>query len=322
MAAFKPILIEALIFIAVISLFAGSYFYMSARNAYRGSVRSRLLDREKKANINTRDDLVRIRRSRSLTSEGDYLFHWLSLNKLILQSGTQMGIPGLLSLAFTAGGTVLFASRLAGLDIELAIPAAALTGLFFPLLYLRNLRGRRLDKFEEQLPDAIDVIVRSLRAGHALPVAVASAGKHLPDPIGGEFGLTAAEVTYGLDLETAMMNLRSRVGQPDLALIVLAVSVQSKTGGNLTEVLINLAKIIRERFKLRRKAHALAAEGRFSAIMLTVLPVALFGILHLISPGYYGDIWAYGYVKWILGGAFIWMIIGDVIMYKMVRIKV
>lgn len=321
MAASKTILIEGLVFLAVVGFILGTFFTVRAHTAYRGSIRSRLLARERK-NIKTREDLFRIRRSRSLTPEGDYLFPWLALNKLILQSGSNIGITGLLLLAAGGGGAVLSASRLGGLHLELGVLAAVLTGLTFPLFYLRGMRNRRQARFEEQLPDAIDVLVRSLKAGHSLPVAIASAGKHMPDPIGGEFSLTAAEVTYGLDLEAAMMNLRSRVGQADLALIVLAVSVQSKTGGNLAEVLTNLSKIIRERFKLRRKAYALAAEGRFSAILLSILPIILFGILHLISPSYYGDISGNSYVTPILAGAVIWMLIGDYIMYKMVRIKV
>jgi tight adherence protein B len=321
MAAFKPILVQALVFFAVLAFLLGTHFVIRAHAAYRGTIRSRLHAREKK-NIDTREDLFRIRRSRSLTAEGDYLFSWLSLNKLILQSGSKIGIAGLIGLGLIAAGVVLFASHLAGLDLQMAGPGAILTGFAFPLVYLRSMRGRRQDKFEEQLPDAIDVIVRSLKAGHSLPVAIAGAGKNMPDPIGGEFALTAAEVTYGLDLETAMMNMRSRVGQADLAMIVLAVSVQSKTGGNLAEVLTNLSKIIRERFKLRRKAYALAAEGRFSAILLSILPIALFGMLHLISPSYYGDISTNAYIKPILGGAVVWMLIGDFIMYKMVRIKV
>ncbi len=321
MVAFQPLLVQALVFFAVLAFMLGTHFVIRTHTAHRGSIRSRLHAREKK-NIDSREELIRIRRSRSLTSEGDYLFSWLSLNKLILQSGSKIGIPGLITMALAAGGVVLFASRVAGVDLELALPAAIMGGLAFPLVYLKSMRDRRQDRFEEQLPDAIDVIVRSLRAGHALPVAIASAGKHMPDPIGGEFSLTAAEVTYGLDLEAAMMNLRSRVGQADLAMIVLAVSVQSKTGGNLAEVLTNLSKIIRERFKLRRKAYALAAEGRFSALLLSILPIVLFGMLHLISPSYYGDIAGNPYIRPILGGAVVWMLIGDYIMYKMVRIKV
>ncbi len=129
-------------------------------------------------------------------------------------------------------------------------------------------------------------------------------------------------MTYGLDLETAMVNLSARVGQPDLALIVLAVSVQSKTGGNLAEILGNLARVVRERLKLRRRAHALSAEGRFSAILLSVLPIALFGVLRLIAPNYYGDIWGNPFVKPVLAGAVTWMLIGDYVMYRMVRIRI
>ena len=102
-----------------------------------------------------------------------------------------------------------------------------------PFTVLRAMRDGRQRKFEEQLPEAIDTLVRGLKAGHAVSVAVSSVGKNLPDPIGAEFRLTAAEMTYGLDLETAMANLHTRVGQPDLGLIALAVSIQSKTGGNL-----------------------------------------------------------------------------------------
>ena len=103
------------------------------------------------------------------------------------------------------------AARLAGLDTWLGILLATLAGLFFPVAALNFMRARRRAKFEEQLPDVVDVIVRSLRAGHSLTGANASAGQHTPDPAGSEFNLTAAEVTYGLDLETAMVNLRSRV---------------------------------------------------------------------------------------------------------------
>jgi tight adherence protein B len=321
MAAFKLALIQALVFFAVLAFLLGAHFVIRAHAAYRGTIRSRLHAREKKS-IDTREDLFRVRRERSLSAEGDYLISWLSLNKLILQSGSKIGIPGLIGMGLSAAGVVIFASHLAGADLQMTGPGAILAGFAFPIVYLRSLRGRRQDKFEEQLPDAIDVIVRSLKAGHSLPVAIASAGKNMPDPIGGEFALTAAEVTYGLDLETAMQNMRSRVGQADLAMIVLAVSVQSKTGGNLAEVLGNLSKIIRERFKLRRKAYALAAEGRFSAILLSILPIGLFGMLHLISPSYYGDVAGNTFVKPILGGAIVWMLIGDYIMYKMVRIKV
>ncbi len=321
MIASEGILIQALVFVAVLSFVFGAYAILRARAAYRGSIETRLHATNRK-NINTKEELVRIRRSRSLTSEGNYRIALMSLNKLILQSGTRLGMTGLFLIGVAVGVAVFLAGRIGGLDMWPAAGIASFSGLVFPLFLLKSMRSSRQRKFEEQLPDSIDVLVRSLRAGHALPAAIAAVGRHMADPIGAEFNLTAAEVTYGLDLETAMINLRSRVGQADVALIVLAVSIQSKTGGNLAEVLANLSKIIRERFKLRRKAYALAAEGRFSAILLSLLPVVLFGMLRVISPTYYGDISGNYYVKPILGGAVMWMLIGDYIMYKMVRIKV
>jgi tight adherence protein B len=321
MFASRDFLAETLVFVAVLTFIIGAYMALRVRAAYRSSIESRLIGPGREG-FRTQEDLIRIRRSRSLTSEGHYLFSFLSINKLILQSGTQIAFAGFLFFGVSAAIMTFIAAWFAGLDPALSGIVAVPAGVTFPLYILKSMRDGRQAKFEEQLPDAIDVLVRSLKAGHALPAAIASAGKHMPDPIGGEFSLTAAEVSYGLDLETALINLRSRVGQADLALIVLAVSVQSKTGGNLTEVLMNLSKIIRERFKLRRKAYALSAEGRFSAILLSILPIALFGLLKLISPSYYGDIAGNGLVKPVLAGAIVWMLMGDYIMYKMVRINV
>jgi tight adherence protein B len=119
-----------------------------------------------------------------------------------------------------------------------------------------------------------------------------------------------------------MVNLHSRVGQADLGLLSLAVSIQSKTGGNLAEILTTMSRVIRSRLRLRRKARALASEARVSAYILSALPILLFGILWLISPGYYGEIWSNVYAKYVLTGAVFWMLLGDYIMYRMARIRV
>ncbi|HZV20334.1 MAG TPA: type II secretion system F family protein, partial [Hyphomicrobiales bacterium] len=153
-------------------------------------------------------------------------------------------------------------------------------------------------------------------------VAISSVARNMPEPIASEFRLTAAEMTFGLDLETAMANLHARVGQPDLGLIALAVSIQSKTGGNLAEVLSNLSRVIRDRFKLRRKARALTAEARFSGLVLSVLPLLLFCAIFLTSPNYYREVWDIPYTKPILFGAFLWMLLGNYIIHRMVRIRI
>ena len=184
------------------------------------------------------------------------------------------------------------------------------------------MRDGRQRRFEEQLPEAIDTLVRSLKAGHAISVAISRVCQHMPDPIGSEFRIAAAEMAYGLDLETAMANLHLRVGQPDLALLSLAVGIQSKTGGNLAEVLSNMARVIRSRFKLRRKAHALASEARVSAYILSVLPIALFLIISITTPSFYGQVWDHPYTKPVLAGAFAWMMLGNYVMRRMARIRI
>ena len=313
--------IALLVFAAVLIFMLSALTALMRRSSYRASIENRLRVTET-SKIETQSELVRIRRSRSLSSDGHYQLPLVSLNKLMLQSGSKIGFFGLvIIMAFTAF-TAFAAALILKLGAAIALIGAFVLGIGLPIAFLRRMRDRRQSRFEEQLPDAIDTLVRSLRAGHALAVAIASVGRNMADPIGAEFRLTAAEVTYGLDLETAMINLRSRVGQADLALIVLAVSIQARTGGNLAEILTNLSSVIRSRFKLRRRAHALSAEGRFSAILLSFIPVALFSVLLFISPNYYGDIWGHPLVKPVLGGAVLWMIFGDYVMYRMVRIRV
>ena len=117
--------------------------------------------------------------------------------------------------------------------LPIALLATAIVGVLIPVFVLVIKRSRRTKRLEGQLPEAIDVMVRSLRAGHPLPVAIAMVAREMPDPIGSEFGMASDEMTYGMDLETAMSNMRIRAGQSDLAMLVVAVSIQAKTGGNL-----------------------------------------------------------------------------------------
>jgi tight adherence protein B len=201
-----------------------------------------------------------------------------------------------------------------------------MAGLFcstaLPFLVLRILRGKRQKKFAAQFPDSIDIIVRSLRAGHPVPIAISMVAREQPDPIGSEFGIVADEITYGADLETAMRNLYYRVGQDDLPLFVTAVAIQSATGGNLGEILENLSKVIRDRFKMRRKIRALASEGRASALILSSLPIGMFLIVNLVSPKFYGEVWNQDLTKIALTLAGCWMGIGNFIMYRLVNFKI
>jgi tight adherence protein B len=191
-----------------------------------------------------------------------------------------------------------------------------------PFMVLRFLRSRRQKKFGAQFPDAIDIIVRSLRAGHPVPVAINMVAREMQDPVGTEFGIVTDEVTYGADLETAMRNLFFRVGSDDLPLFVTAVAIQGSTGGNLGEILENLSAVIRQRFKMRRKIRALAAEGRASALILSSLPIGMFAIINFVTPQFYASVWDQDLTKICLALAGCWMGIGNFIMYRLVNFKI
>jgi tight adherence protein B len=146
--------------------------------------------------------------------------------------------------------------------------------------------------------------------------------REMPDPVGGEFGIVADEITYGADLETAMRSLFFRVGQEDLPLFVTAVAIQTTTGGKLSEILQNLSGVIRMRIKMRRKVYALAAEGRFSAMLLSAVPIILFLVLKVIAPDFYASVWHVDFTKYALAAAGGWMLIGNYIMFRMVSFKI
>jgi tight adherence protein B len=266
--------------------------------------------------------LIQLRRERGLTNEGAFRFGMQWFNRLLLESGMTRGVLTLSMVGFVAA-SVAFAGvfKFRGDLVEAGI-AATVAAVLFPFLTLIVKRRRRHAKFAEQFPDAMDIIVRSLRAGHPVPVAVGLVAQELPDPIGTEFGIAADEITYGADVETAMRNLYFRVGQEDLPLFVTAVAIQGSTGGNLSEILSNLSSVIRLRFKMRRKIKALAAEGKFSAIFLSGLPVAVFVLINFMTPDFYGSIIKYDLTKWGLGLAGAWMLTGNIFMYKMCNFRI
>ena len=266
--------------------------------------------------------LIQLRRERGLSGVGDYRLPLVALNRLILQSGLTLGI-GKLAVYIAVGALFAFGASMAirgNLLEALGVTASCCTTV--PLFILKFLRRRRQKAFGAQFPDALDIIVRSLRAGHPVPIAVTMVAREMPDPIGSEFGIVADEITYGADLETGMRNLYYRIGQDDLPLFVTAVAIQSSTGGNLGEILENLSAVIRERFKMRRKIRALASEGRASALILSSLPIGMFFVVNIVAPNFYASVWHEDLTKIILTIAGCWMGIGNLIMYRMVNFRI
>jgi tight adherence protein B len=298
----------------------GIYLLFYSKSSYRKNINRRLKVADGK--VDQESVLVQLRRERGLTSGGDYHLPLVHLNKLVLQSGLTLGF-GRLILFIAFGALAAFI----GVDLfTRSFFYAAMAALFgftvLPFVVLYYLRSRRQRKFSAQFPDAVDVITRSLRAGHPVPVAISMVAREMSDPVGSEFGIVTDEITYGADLETAMRNLYFRVGTDDLPLFVTAVAIQGSTGGNLREILENLSRVIRERFKMRRKIRALAAEGRASALILSSLPIGIFAMVQLMVPNFYGKVWDQELTKVILALAIAWMGIGNLIMYRLVNFRI
>jgi tight adherence protein B len=318
---FDPLYLFYLLVGLSAAMFAeGAYLLFYKQSSYRKNINRRLRvidDTPDRASV-----LVQLRRERGLTSGGDYRLPLINLNQLVLQSGLTLGFGRLLLFV----GLMMVASFAAAIVIDgrisYALLAALAGGLVLPYAALRILRGRRQKKFSAQFPDAVDINVLSLRAGHPEPVAIAMVSREMADPVGSEFGIVTDEVTYGADLETALRNLFFRVGTDDLPLFVTAVAIQGSTGGNLGEILENLSRVIRERFKMRRKIRSLAAEGRASALILSSLPIAMFAIIQVLVPNFYGAVWNENLTKIVLAVAVCWMGIGNLIMFRMVNFKI
>lgn len=298
----------------------GVYLLVYSNASYRKKINRRL--KVMSAKTDRESVLVQLRRERGLTSGGDYRLPMINLNQLLLQSGLSIGLGRLILLILLGMVAMFIAVMVLNGRPSYALVATLVGGIVLPPLVLRILRSRRQKKFGAQFPDGIDIIVRSLRAGHPVPIAIAMVAKEMPDPIGTEFGIVSDELTYGSDLETAMRNLYFRVGTDDLPLFVTAVAIQRSTGGNLGEILENLSSVIRERFKMRRKIRALAAEGRASALILSSLPIGLFAVIQFLVPNFYASVWDHTLTKIALTLAGCWMGVGNFIMYRMVNFRI
>lgn len=242
------------------------------------------------------------------------------LDRMLEQSGLQTTVSRLLAIvAATALGSYLLAAA-----VLPPLPAAALAvaAASLPVLYVRRRRAQRLARLDRQLPDALDLIGRALRAGHAFATGLKMAGDELAEPLGAEFRLTHEEINFGVSLQQALMNMAARTPSVDLRYFVVAVLIQRETGGNLTEVLGNLATLMRERFKLFEKIRVLAAEGKMSAWILCLLPFAVAGVINVMNPAFMRVLWTDSMGVKMVGAALVMMALGALWMRKIIRIHV
>lgn len=321
MSIYLTYLFYGAIFLSVLLLVEGLFYLLAGPGGGAAASPNRrlrmLVGGDKREEV-----MVRLQRERPLPASDHARnpVEWLLL--LVSQSGVRRS-PQQVTLLMAAIGTVTAIILMVIYKSALvAAPAAVLVGFVLPVLLLMVRRRARWKAMTAQLPDAIDIMVRSLRAGHPVATSISMVARETRDPLATEFGLVVDEMTYGLTLEAALSNMARRVGLSDLRFLVVAVTIQMEVGGNLAEILGSLSRVIRERFKMRAKVRALSAEGRFSAILLSILPFALIGIINLTAPRFYSAVKDDPAFWPILGGGFCLMLIGIVVMHRMVNFRV
>lgn len=243
------------------------------------------------------------------------------LDQLLEQAGSNMSVTSLLSISasfFILGliaGWYFSSLWLFGLASGIAIGSV-------PLFFIVRAKQKRMRKMLLQLPDALELIARAMRAGHAFSGGLKMVADEMPEPIAGEFRLTFDELNYGLSMENAMLHLSTRVDIPDMKYFVISVLIQRETGGNLASVLEKIGSLIRERLRLFGRIRVLSSQGRLEAWILSILPFAVAGILFIIWPQFISLLWTEPLGRIMLATAGVMLIVGVLIMWRMVRIRV
>jgi len=315
----KALVLFCLVFASV---FIGlSTLIGAGRELKRHRAHKNLYEKEKDRAETAEQLLAKMRHDRGLTQDGYLSGMNYRVGKLVTQSGLRLRAHmvyiamGIMSLSLTG------LSYISGQSLA-ATCVLFLIGAVFPLLVLRLFVRRRQRKASRQLPEALDVIIRSLKAGHPVPVALSLAGRELPDPIGTEFGMASDELGFGGTVSNAIQRMADRIGQEDFDLFAAMIRLQEKTGGNLAELLEGNASTIRSRQRLRLKIKAASAEGRASALILNAAPIGLYLIIQVLAPDFFGEVSHNPYLNYIFGGIIVWMLIGNLVIRKMINFKV
>jgi tight adherence protein B len=241
--------------------------------------------------------------------------------RLIEQSGTRTTPSGIgVMMLLVAAGSAFAASVL--VPLRFAPLAAGALGAAMPIGWLVHRRTVRLKRFEEQFPEALDLLSRAIRAGHAFQTAMGMIADEVAQPVGPEFKKTFDEQNFGLPLRDALNQLSERVPILDVRFFVTAVLIQRDTGGNLSEILDNLAHVVRERFKIRRQVRVHTAHGRFTGYVLLALPAALAVVLSYISPSHMETLFKERIGQMMLMGAIVMQTIGFLWIRKVIKIEV
>ncbi len=317
-------LVYVAVFLAALLLVSGFTTLLTDMQAGKGAANRRMrLLAEGKGSKEVLSALKR-RRDEPNATEAQLmeLAPMAALDRLIQAAGGT--VPTLRFAAFLGGATVLVTLILSVVLFMApwkALLMAPLISIALPVLVLRRKAKKRTAALVHQLPEAVDMIVRSLKAGHPVSGAIALVAQEMEDPLGSEFGMVFDEMTYGLDLREALENMAKRNPVPELHYLVVAVRIQYGTGGNLAEVLAGLSRVLRERVKMNQRIKALSAEGRLSAVILSLLPFVLAGIIHMMNPTYYPDAMKHSGFITLMSIGLAGVVAGAFTMHRMVNFR-
>lgn len=310
-------------FLAVVLALEGLYnLWASTRSDEAKRINSRLASL--RGEVRTEVSLQRAQQRRrmpwlqdlvSSTGPGERLALFVS------SSGMQVSAAELLLLSLVLAAVGFALPALIGrppiLGAALALALAAL-----PWWRVSRARNKRVERFEQQFPEALDMMGRAMRAGHAFPTAVKMCGDEMSEPMGRDFRVLSDEMNYGVPTAEALQNLALRVPLPDVSYFVVAVLIQRESGGNLAELLDSISAILRQRLKLHGEIRTLSAEGRLSAIILTALPFGVALMVNIVNPEFMKVLWTDPAGLRVVGGALFMMVLGILWMRSIIRIRV
>ncbi len=320
-------LISALGFIAIIALIEGGYLLWRSLNIPAALRVSRRLHQLSAAGTTSRESLSILRGDKlsDIPLVSRMLMHIPRIRRidgLLEQSGSAMTVARFLLIQLIIVLALMLLLVLVKLPVWMALPIALVVGISLPTLWFTRRRDERRDKFTVQLPDTLDYLSRSLRAGNPLVASFKSAAENMPEPSASEFALTFNELNYGVDLNDAMDHLAHRTGSEEMRYFVTAVLIQRSTGGNLAEILNSLAAVMRSRSNTYREVRILAAEMRYSANVLIALPFIVALAISVISPGYLSVLFETELGLMIVGIQLILMGVGYWVVHRMINFRV
>jgi tight adherence protein B len=290
----------------------------------RNKLKARLGDLERELGENSFSSLLRekyLRELSPLERRLEQLPLMAALTDMIEQAGHSY-LAHRVALAAIGFGIMGGASAWTFTHQPLAALVAGAVAATLPFMKIARDRTRRIQKIEEQLPEAVDMMKRALRAGHPFSGAIKLVSEELEAPLGKEFGTTFADLNYGNDVRRAMLGLLQRVPSVPVMALVTSVLVQKETGGNLAEILAQISTVVRGRFRLERKIRTLSAEGRLSAWILALVPIVLFGVISITTPDYLPTLTEDPLGQKLIGAGGVMGVIGILWIRKIIRIDV